>query len=110
MKVRQTLLIAIAACAVAGAVWLMAGREDKYQMKPAESLAFEGRMPSLERATAWINSEPLTDASLRGKVVLVEFWTYTCINWRRQLPYVRAWAEKYKGNGLVVVGMHTPEF
>jgi thiol-disulfide isomerase/thioredoxin len=74
------------------------------------SLPVEGRMPSLERATAWVNTEPLTDASLRGKVVLVEFWTYTCINWRRQLPYVRAWAEKYKGNGLIVVGVHTPEF
>lgn len=64
----------------------------------------------LGRATAWLNSPPLTDAELHGKVVLVEFWTYSCINWRRQLPYVRAWAEKYKDLGLVVIGVHSPEF
>jgi len=68
------------------------------------------RLPSLNGATQWLNSKPLTTADLRGKVVLVEFWTYTCINWRRTLPYVRAWAEKYKDQGLVVVGVHTPEF
>ena len=61
-------------------------------------------------ATAWLNSPPLTAAELRGKVVLVDFWTYTCINWLRTLPYVRAWAEKYKDHGLVVIGVHTPEF
>jgi len=65
---------------------------------------------SLGRANAWLNSPPLTEASLRGKVVLIDFWTYTCINWRRTLPYVRAWAEKYKDQGLVVIGVHTPEF
>lgn len=64
----------------------------------------------LERASTWLNSQPLTDEALKGKVVLVEFWTYTCINWRRQLPYVRAWADKYKEHGLVVVGVHSPEF
>jgi len=64
----------------------------------------------LERATTWLNSQPLTAEELQGKVVLVEFWTYTCINWRRQLPYVRAWAEKYKGQGLIVIGVHSPEF
>lgn len=64
----------------------------------------------LARATAWLNSPPLTDAELQGKVVLVEFWTYSCINWRRQLPYIRAWAEKYRAQGLVVVGVHSPEF
>lgn len=64
----------------------------------------------LERATTWLNSQPLTDEALQGKVVLVEFWTYTCINWRRQLPYVRAWADKYKEHGLAVVGVHSPEF
>lgn len=67
-------------------------------------------MPSLDRATAWINSPPLRAADLRGKVVLVEFWTYTCINWRRTLPYVRAWSERYEDSGLVVIGVHTPEF
>jgi thiol-disulfide isomerase/thioredoxin len=58
----------------------------------------------------WLNSQPLTAAALYGKVVLVDFWTYSCINWRRQLPYVRAWAEKYKDEGLVVIGVHAPEF
>src|SRR3712207_3710693 len=67
-------------------------------------------MPSLDSATEWLNSQPLTAADLRGKVVLVDFWTYTCINWLRQLPYVRAWAEKYRDHGVVVIGVHTPEF
>jgi thiol-disulfide isomerase/thioredoxin len=70
----------------------------------------EGELPSLGSATAWLNSEPLTPSRLRGKVVLVEFWTYTCINWLRTLPYVRAWAEKYRDRGLVVIGVHSPEF
>jgi len=71
---------------------------------------FEGPMPSLGRANAWLNSQPLSAADLRGKVVLIDFWTYTCINWRRTAPYVRAWAQKYKDQGLVVIGVHTPEF
>ena len=70
----------------------------------------EGTFPSLSGATQWLNSEPLTPDSLRGKVVLVDFWTYTCINWLRTFPYVEAWAEKYKDQGLVVIGVHTPEF
>jgi thiol-disulfide isomerase/thioredoxin len=70
----------------------------------------EGIFPSLGGATQWLNSKPLSPADLRGKVVLVNFWTYTCINWLRQFPYVRAWAEKYKDHGLVVIGIHTPEF
>ena len=73
-------------------------------------LPVEGRLPSFDGATGWLNSPPLTPDGLRGKVVLVNFWTYTCINWLRQLPYVRAWAEKYSAHGLVVVGVHTPEF
>lgn len=64
----------------------------------------------LDRATTWLNSPTLTDATLQGKVTLVEFWTYSCINWRRQLPFVRAWAEKYRAQGLVVIGVHSPEF
>jgi thiol-disulfide isomerase/thioredoxin len=67
-------------------------------------------LASLERATEWLNSPPLTPAALRGKVVLVDFWTYTCINWLRTLPYVRAWADKYRDQGLVVIGVHSPEF
>jgi thiol-disulfide isomerase/thioredoxin len=66
--------------------------------------------PSLDGATGWLNTAPLTLAGLRGKVVLVDFWTFTCINWRRTLPYIRAWVAKYKEQGLVVIGVHTPEF
>jgi thiol-disulfide isomerase/thioredoxin len=73
-------------------------------------LRVEGELPALGGAIAWINSPPLAVTALRGKVVLIDFWTYTCINWRRTLPYVRAWAEKYKDHGLVVIGVHTPEF
>jgi thiol-disulfide isomerase/thioredoxin len=67
-------------------------------------------LPSLERANEFINSPPLTASALRGKVILVHFWTYTCINWMRTQAYLRAWAEKYKDKGLVVIGVHTPEF
>jgi thiol-disulfide isomerase/thioredoxin len=77
---------------------------------PAVHLPVEGRLPSLAGATGWLNSPPLSAAGLRGRVVLVNFWTYTCINWLRTLPYVRAWAEKYQQPGLVVLGVHTPEF
>jgi thiol-disulfide isomerase/thioredoxin len=70
----------------------------------------QGALPSLGGATGWLNSPPLTTDELRGNVVLVDFWTYTCINWLRTLGYVRAWAEKYEDQGLVVVGVHTPEF
>jgi thiol-disulfide isomerase/thioredoxin len=73
-------------------------------------LPVEGDIPSFDGAAGWLNSEPLTPAGLRGKVVLVDFWTYTCINWLRTLGYVRAWAEKYEDDGLVVIGVHTPEF
>jgi thiol-disulfide isomerase/thioredoxin len=73
-------------------------------------LPVEGKLPSLRSATAWLNSEPLTAADLRGKVVLIDFWTYSCINWRRSLPYVRAWDKKYKSQGLLVIGVHAPEF
>ncbi len=72
-------------------------------------LPIEGELPSLGSATEWLNSQPLTAAGLRGKAVLIDFWTYTCINWLRSLPYVRAWAEKYKDHVLVVIGVHAPE-
>jgi thiol-disulfide isomerase/thioredoxin len=75
----------------------------------AESLPDEGRLPGFDGATGWLNSPPLSAEELRGKVVLVDFWTYTCINWLRTLAYVRAWSEKY-ADGLAVVGVHTPEF
>ncbi len=73
-------------------------------------LPVEGELPAFGGATGWLNSPPLTPAGLRGKVVLAGFWTYTCINWLRQLPYVRAWAAKYADHGLAVIGVHTPEF
>ena len=70
----------------------------------------EGELPAFDGATAWLNSEPLTPADVLGRVVLVNFGTYTCINWIRSLPYVRAWADKYASEGLEVVGVQTPEF
>lgn len=74
------------------------------------SRADESAIDSLKDATGWINSEPLSRGDLHGKVVLVDFWTYTCVNWMRTLPYLRAWQEKYRDRGLVIVGVHSPEF
>ncbi len=87
--------------------------EDKamaQQQTPTPRLPVEGKFPSLGGATGWLNSKPLTPAELVGKVVLVDFWTYSCINWLRTEPYVRAWAGKYGNHGLVTIGVHTPEF
>ncbi len=89
----------------AGAAMMMsAGNGDN------NALPVEGQMPSLAGATAWLNSPPLDAQQLRGKVVLVDFWTYSCINCLRALPFVRDWAERYKAHGLVVIGVHAPEF
>jgi thiol-disulfide isomerase/thioredoxin len=74
------------------------------------ALPSEGRLPGFDGATGWLNSSPFTPEDLRGQVVLVDFWTYTCINWLRTLGYVRAWADKYEDQGLVMIGVHTPEF
>lgn len=74
------------------------------------ALPIEGQLAAFTGATGWLNTEPLTPEGLRGQVVLVDFWTYTCINWLRTVPYVRAWAAKYAEHGLTVVGVHTPEF
>jgi thiol-disulfide isomerase/thioredoxin len=84
-------------------------------MKPsrllgATELPNEGRLGSFDGATGWLNSEPLTTEGLLGRVVLVDFWTYTCINWLRTLSYIRGWAETYEKHGFVVIGVHTPEF
>jgi thiol-disulfide isomerase/thioredoxin len=76
----------------------------------AAKLPIEGELPDLGGANAWLNAEPLTPAGLRGKVVLVQFCTYSCVNWLRTLPYVRAWDERYRDHGLVVIGAHSPEF
>jgi thiol-disulfide isomerase/thioredoxin len=112
MKANRLLLAAILA-SVIGAP-LEASAEDKavtQQTTPATvQLRVEGEMPSLHGAVTWLNSPPLTAAELRGKVVLIDFWTYTCINWLRTLPHIQAWATKYRDQGLVVIGVHTPEF
>jgi thiol-disulfide isomerase/thioredoxin len=112
MKTNQLLLAAMLASAIAAPIETLA--EDKsvveQMTRAAVQLPIEGELPSLGSATEWLNSPPLTAAGLRGKVVLIDVWTYTCINWLRSLPYVRAWAEKYKNQGLVVIGVHAPEF
>jgi thiol-disulfide isomerase/thioredoxin len=102
---RRAVLKAATACIV-GATMSPA----RHTIAAANRLPDEGPFPSLHGATGWINSRPLTAADLRGKVVLVDFWTYTCINWLRTLPYLRTWAAQYKNAGLVVLGVHTPEF
>jgi len=98
----------------AGVASLATIAQDKgvmHKMVPAMTpLPVEGELSSLGSATEWLNSQPLTAASLRGKVILIDVWTYTCINWLRTAPYIRAWAEKYKDLGLVVIGVHAPEF
>ena len=93
------------------AAWI-GTRDSVIQMVTVEPFRQSGTsdLASLARATAWLNSAPLAAADLQGKVVLVDFWTYTCINWLRTVPYVRAWAARYKEQGLVVIGVHTPEF
>ena len=83
---------------------------EKTSRGAAAELPIEGDLPDFGGATAWLNSEPLTAAGPRGQVVLVQFCTYSCINWLRTLPYVRAWAERYRDDGLVVIGAHSPEF
>ncbi|MEA2949056.1 MAG: hypothetical protein QOI40_4386, partial [Alphaproteobacteria bacterium] len=91
----------------------MTGGPGMMKGKPATAdgdLPVQGDLPSLQGATEWLNSPPLTAEQLKGKVVVVDFWTYSCINCLRSIPYVRAWAEKYKDQGLVVIGVHTPEF
>ncbi|WIG60608.1 MAG: DipZ protein [Ktedonobacterales bacterium] len=87
------------------------GKRMAQEMTPAAiPLPSEGHLPSLDGATAWLNSPPLTSDGLRGNVVAIDFWTYTCINWLRTLSYIRAWAENYQDQGLIIVGVHTPEF
>ena len=82
----------------------------KPMMTSSIPLPIEGKMPSLGIGGEWLNSPPLSPADLSGKVVLVDIWNYSCINWIRQLPWVRAWAERYKDRGLIVIGVHSPEF
>jgi len=112
MNTGRLLLAALIASAIGAPIDTLA--QDKTPVQPmtraAIKLPVEGEFPSLAGATEWLNSPPLSASGLRGKVVLIDVWTYTCINWLRTLPYVRAWAEKYKNQGLVVIGVHSPEF
>jgi thiol-disulfide isomerase/thioredoxin len=101
-------LLATAAATIAGSELAMLGATKS--VLHAMGLASDHGLSALRSATTWLNSPPLSAEGLRGKVVLVDFWTYTCINWLRTLPYVRAWAEKYGEHGLVVIGAHTPEY
>ena len=113
MKAHQLLLaVLLVGGALGGPIWTLVDDSNLVPraMPAAAQLSSQDEFPSLAGATLWLNSKPLTPPDLRGKAVLVDFWTYTCINWRRQLPYVRAWAKKYKDQGLVVIGVHTPEF
>jgi thiol-disulfide isomerase/thioredoxin len=87
-----------------------AGGAMKVADKAPGTLPVEGQLPPLTGAVQWLNSPPLDAQALKGKVVLVDFWTYSCINCLRTLPYVKAWAEKYRDQGLVVIGVHAPEF
>ena len=89
---------------------MAAGGAMKMSAKAPGALPIEGNLPPLDGAVQWLNSPPLTAQALKGKVVLVDFWTYSCINCLRTLPYVKAWAEKYRDQGLVVIGVHAPEF
>ena len=122
MKTNKLLVAAVLATAIGAPIAGFVGEMKGQPMTFAElrvpflhgfsagQTAGQTELASLERADEWLNSPPLTPSALRGKVVLVDFWTYTCINWLRTLPYVRAWAEKYKDQGLVVIGVHAPEF
>jgi thiol-disulfide isomerase/thioredoxin len=86
------------------------GRAARHQGVAAADLPVEGRLPPFDGANGWLNSQPLTPRDLRGKVVVVQFWTYTCINWLRTQAYYRAWSQRYRDQGLVTIGVHTPEF
>jgi thiol-disulfide isomerase/thioredoxin len=113
MTAKRILLSTVLAGAIAAAA-IETLAEDKHMTQQltldTSRSPVEGELSSLSGATEWLNSPPLTAAGLRGKTVLVGFWTYTCINWLRSLPYVRAWAERYRDKGLVVIGVHSPEF
>ncbi|WP_322013665.1 cytochrome c biogenesis protein DipZ [Paraburkholderia sp. J12] len=111
-QLEQTLLDRFHPAAAAAASGSMQAAPSLQAAQPAsaDALPVEGTLPSLDGAVQWLNSPPLTPAALRGKVVLVDFWTYSCINCLRALPYVKAWADKYRAAGLVVIGVHAPEF
>src|SRR5580692_7874355 len=96
--------------AAAGVLSSAAASVPLVEAQEPPSIIGSSPLSGLSGATGWINSRPLTAKQLKGKVVLVDFWTYSCINCIRAVPYIRAWADKYKDSGLVVIGVHTPEF
>jgi thiol-disulfide isomerase/thioredoxin len=107
--------MAIGAILISAMGWASPGPTTAHPVGVGEQLTlfpaiFERTLPSFTGATDWINSQPLTASDLNGRVVVVQFWTYSCINWLRTAPYVRAWAGKYRRDGLVVIGVHSPEF
>jgi thiol-disulfide isomerase/thioredoxin len=104
--IRRTLGVAV----ITGVIIVILRSQNPDVLTASAALVDEGPMPDLGGAVGWLNSAPLNRKSLRGKVVLVDFWTYTCINSLRPLPYVKGWATKYRDAGLVVIGAHTPEF
>ncbi|NNG23331.1 thioredoxin family protein [Telluria aromaticivorans] len=106
-RIRAAVWTFATACALAA---LVAATSPTSAADGPGALQVEGKAPGFAGATTWLNSAPLGPAQLRGKVVLVDFWTYSCINCIRTIPYVRAWAQKYRDQGLAVVGVHTPEF
>jgi thiol-disulfide isomerase/thioredoxin len=122
MKTNKLLVAAVLATAIGAPITGFVGKMKAQSMTspgirvpflhgwPTGQTADQSELASLERANEWLNSPPLSPSALRGKVVLVDFWTYTCINWLRTLPYARAWAEKYRDQGLVMIGVHAPEF
>ena len=117
MSIRKRLTAAVLAIAIAAPIadffWsksMPQATTSWLQWTSARATAGQSQLTSLTGANEWLNSEPLTPEALRGKVVLIDFWTYTCINWLRTAPYVRAWEQKYRDQGLVVIGVHSPEF
>lgn len=104
MRLRKLLFASVPAVILGGSILAFA------VVTSAPAWSGKREIQALDDATQWLNSEPLSAEKLKGKVVLVSFWTYSCVNWIRTQPYLRAWAEKYKDDGLVVVGVHTPEF
>ena len=117
MSIRKRLAAAVLAIAIAAPIadffWsksMPQAPTSWFQWASARATAGPSQLVSLKGANEWLNSQPLTPEALRGKVVLIDFWTYTCINWLRTAPYVRAWEQKYKDQGLVVIGVHSPEF
>ena len=106
----RTILVLLAAVTADGGKPPARGHSGAHMVTPSAPASPEGMIPSLSTATTWLNSAPIGPDQLRGKVVLIDFWTYTCINWRRTVPYLRAWAERYGKSGLLLVGVHSPEF